>query len=58
MTEMKPDIDAALEGLDEDRRQTLRRLLLKGAFIAPAVASFGLLGLTEQAAAASGAPSG
>jgi hypothetical protein len=54
MAENKSDIDVALAGLDEERRQTVRRLVLKGFFVAPLVVSFSMAGLTVEAAAASG----
>jgi hypothetical protein len=54
MAENKPDIDAPLEGLDETKRETVRRLVLKGFFVAPIVVSFSMAGLTVEAAAASG----
>jgi hypothetical protein len=47
-------LDAALQGIDQERRATLRRLIVKGAFATPIVASFAMSGLTvERAAAAS-----
>jgi hypothetical protein len=47
-------LDAALRGIDAERRATLRRLIVKGAFATPIVASFAMSGLTvERAAAAS-----
>jgi hypothetical protein len=54
MSESNSNIDEALQGLDEERRQALRRLVLKGAFVAPVVVSFAMAGLTVEAAAASG----
>lgn len=48
------EVDAALQGLDETRRQNVRRLVIKGAFITPIVVSFAMAGLTVEAAAASG----
>jgi hypothetical protein len=41
-----------LHGIDEGRRATLRRLIVKGAFVAPIVASFAMSGLTVERAAA------
>jgi hypothetical protein len=46
------NLDAALHGIDEGRRATLRRLIVKGAFVAPIVASFAMSGLTVERAAA------
>ncbi len=46
------NLDAALQGIDEDRHATLRRLIVKGAFVAPIVASFAMSGLTVERAAA------
>jgi hypothetical protein len=51
MDERDKGIDAALHGIDEDKRATLRRLMLKGAFVAPVVASFAMAGLTVDAVA-------
>jgi hypothetical protein len=47
-----PDLNAALEGVDERKRSTLRRLIRSGAFVAPVVASFAMAGLTIEHAAA------
>jgi hypothetical protein len=52
MDERDRNLDAALHGVDEDRRATLRRLIVKGAFVAPVVASFAMSGLTVERAAA------
>ncbi len=46
------NVDAALQGIDEAKRATLRRLIVKGAFMAPIVASFAMSGLTVERAAA------
>lgn len=54
MSDSNSGIDEALRGLDEERRQSLRRLVLKGAFVTPVVVSFAMAGLTVEAAAASG----
>jgi Chaperone of endosialidase len=51
MDERDQGLDAALQGIDEARRATLRRMILKGAFVAPVVASFAMAGLTVDAAA-------
>jgi Chaperone of endosialidase len=52
MHERDRNLDTALHGIDEDRRATLRRLIVKGAFVAPIVASFAMSGLTVERAAA------
>ncbi len=52
MHEHDRNLDAALHGIDESRRATLRRLFVKGAFVAPVVASFAMSGLTVERAAA------
>ena len=46
------NLDVALHGIDQERRATLRRLIVKGAFVAPIVASFAMSGLTVERAAA------
>ena len=46
------NLDAALHGIDESKRATLRRLIVKGAFVTPIVASFAMSGLTVERAAA------
>ncbi len=45
-------LDAALRGIDETKRATLRRLIVHGAFVTPIVASFAMSGLTVDRAAA------
>jgi hypothetical protein len=52
MGEINPHLDAALEGVDENRRSTLRRLILKGAFVTPIVASVAMSGVRIETAAA------
>jgi hypothetical protein len=53
MDQRDKDLDATLRGIDENRRRKLRRLILKGSFVTPIVASFAMSGLTvEQTAAA------
>ena len=47
-----PKLDSALEGIDEPKRATLRRLIDGGSFVAPIVASFAMSGLTIDSAAA------
>jgi hypothetical protein len=54
---MTDNQDQGLSGLDEQKRQTLKRLGLGAAFVVPMVASFSLEGLTiskVQAAAPNG----
>ena len=46
------NLDAALHGIDDAKRATLRRLIVKGAFVTPIVASFAMSGLTVERAAA------
>jgi hypothetical protein len=52
MDERDENLDAALRGVDERKRATLRRLIVKGAFVTPIVASFAMSGLTVERAAA------
>jgi len=53
MSENKPNIEAALESVDEGKRSALRRLI-GGGFATPIVASFAMSGLTvDEVAAAS-----
>jgi endosialidase-like protein len=51
MSEDKPNIEAALESVDEGKRSALRRLI-GGGFATPIVASFAMSGLTVDEAAA------
>jgi endosialidase-like protein len=51
MDQSNRNIDTALEGIDMNRRENLRRMVLKGAFVTPIVASFAMAGLTIDAAA-------
>lgn len=52
-------VSQALDGVDGAKRDTLRRLVVKGAFVAPIVASFAMSGLTiDRAAAANTTASG
>jgi hypothetical protein len=46
------NLDAVLQGIDDAKRATLRRLIVKSAFVAPVVASFAMGGLTVERAAA------
>ncbi len=48
----KKDLDAALEGVNEDRRQFLRKVVLTTAFTAPVVASFAVDGMMVSSALA------
>lgn len=54
------DLDAALDGFDESKRSTLKRLIGSGAFVTPVVVSFAMADLSIDAfmhvAAANGAP--
>lgn len=45
-------IDAARADVEAVRRATLRRLVIKGAFVTPVIASFAMSGLTVEKAAA------
>jgi hypothetical protein len=49
MAEDNSNLDSALEGLDEDRRSTLKRLIGTGAFVAPVVVSFAMAELSIDA---------
>ena|SRR5690349_8925144 len=51
MNEGDANLDAALDGIDANRRAMLRRLIVKSAFVAPVVASFAMSGLTVEAVA-------
>jgi len=42
MAEPEKDLESALEGLDEQRRETLKRLIRGSAFVGPVVASFAM----------------
>ncbi len=46
MDETNPHLNAALEGVDESKRSTLKRLIGTGAFVVPAVASFAMAALS------------
>jgi len=52
MEDADQKLDAALRGIDAAKRATLRRLIVKSAFVAPVVASFAMSGLTVERAAA------
>lgn len=49
MTEDNPKLDSALDGLDQGRRATLKRLIGTGAFVAPVVVSFAMAELSVDA---------
>jgi|HubBroStandDraft_2_1064218.scaffolds.fasta_scaffold204985_2 hypothetical protein len=46
MDENSRNLDAALEGLDQDKRSTLKRLIGTGAFVGPIVVSFAMADLS------------
>ncbi len=46
MDEINPNLKAALEGVDESKRSTLKRLIGTGAFVVPVVASFAMAALS------------
>ncbi len=46
MDENNPNLKAALEGVDESKRSTLKRLIGTGAFVVPVVASFAMAALS------------
>jgi hypothetical protein len=52
MNRRDKDLDAALRGIDQNRHRKLRRLILKGSFATPIVASFAMSGLTVEHTAA------
>jgi hypothetical protein len=47
MTEQTPNVEAALEGLDQNKRRTLRRLIGISAFVGPVIASFAMQGIAS-----------
>jgi hypothetical protein len=49
MNDDSPNLNGALEGLDESKRNTLKRLIGTGAFIAPVVVSFAMAELSIDA---------
>jgi hypothetical protein len=49
-TQDDPNVEAALDGLDQNKRQTLRRLISGTAFIGPVVASFAMQGMSIRPA--------
>jgi hypothetical protein len=58
MSEMNKDVapqsaDRALESVDAGKRETLRKLILGAAFVAPVVATFSIDGLVSRARASS-----
>lgn len=48
----RKDLDSALEGVSEDRRQFLRKVVLTTAFSAPIIASFAVDGMMINSATA------
>ncbi len=46
MDERYLNLNAALEGVDESKRATLKRLIGTGAFVVPVVASFAMAALS------------
>ncbi len=46
MDESNPNLHAALEGVDESKRSTLKRLFGTGVFVVPVVASFAMAALS------------
>ncbi|HEV2518492.1 MAG TPA: hypothetical protein VGV07_24810 [Devosia sp.] len=48
----KKDLDTALDGVDANRRQFLRKVVLTTAFAAPVVASFAVDGMMISSASA------
>jgi hypothetical protein len=46
MDENDLNLSAALEGVDESKRSTLKRLIGTGAFVVPVVASFAMAALS------------
>ena len=46
MDEGNLNLNAALEGVDESKRSTLKRLIGTGAFVVPVVASFAMAALS------------
>jgi hypothetical protein len=50
MAEPEKDLESALEGLDEQRRETLKRLIRGSAFVGPVVASFAMQNITIRPA--------
>jgi hypothetical protein len=49
MSEDDQNLGGALDGLDESRRTTLKRLIGTGAFVAPVVVSFAMADLSIDA---------
>jgi hypothetical protein len=52
-----PNVENALEGLDQNKRRTLRRLIGGSAFVGPVVASFAMQGISIRPAHATGVSS-
>jgi hypothetical protein len=49
MADNETHLDAALDGIDESKRTTLKRLVLTAAFVTPVVVSFAMTGLSADA---------
>jgi hypothetical protein len=58
MDENNPHLHAALEDLDEAKRETLKRLIGTGAFIGPIVVSFAMADLSIDSFAYAADPNG
>jgi hypothetical protein len=52
MSDGQEKLREALDGLDESKRQTLRRLITSSAFVVPAVTSFAMQSLAIRPAEA------
>jgi hypothetical protein len=52
MDESNRNLEAGLDGFAKNKRASLRRLILKTAFVTPVVASFAMAGLMVSPAAA------
>jgi hypothetical protein len=50
MADQDPNVEAALEGLDQGKRETLRRLIAGSAFAGPVVVSFAMQGISIRPA--------
>lgn len=58
MTKKHKGVDDCLDGVDESKRSTLRKLVIGGAFVAPTVMSFPMDGLNISSAQAGSNTSG
>src|SRR5262245_37029885 len=50
MGDRGPEVEGALDGIDQGKRDTLNRLVAGGAFVGPVVASFAMQGMSIRAA--------